>query len=106
MPEFVPISKSRQRYTFGRAHDMVEMPDMIEVQRDSYKWFYQEDVNPDERKSQGLQELLEEVFPIESYDGQFALEFVRYSIDPPLFTEEEARQKDMTWSRRVRATIR
>ncbi|MBR1418719.1 MAG: DNA-directed RNA polymerase subunit beta, partial [Synergistaceae bacterium] len=106
MPEFVPISKSRRRYTFGRAHDMVEMPDMIEVQRDSYKWFYQEDVNPDERKSQGLQELLQEVFPIESYDGQFALEFVRYSIDPPLFTEEDARQKDMTWSRRVRATIR
>jgi len=75
MPEFVPVSKARQRYTFGRAHDMVEMPDMIEVQRNSYHWFYQDDVAPDKRKSQGLQELLEEVFPIESYDGQFALEF-------------------------------
>ena len=106
MPEFVPVSKARQRYTFGRAHDMVEMPDMIEVQRNSYHWFYQDDVAPDKRKSQGLQELLEEVFPIESYDGQFALEFIRYYIDSPNFSEEEARRKDMTWSRPIRATLR
>ncbi|MBR1671379.1 MAG: DNA-directed RNA polymerase subunit beta [Fretibacterium sp.] len=106
MPEFVPVSKSRQRYTFGRAHDLVEMPDMIEVQRDSYRWFYQEDVAPDKRRPQGLQELLQEIFPIESYDGQFVLEFVRYYVDKPNFSEEDARQKDMTWSRPIRATIR
>ena len=73
MPEFVPISKTRKRYTFGRAHDLVEMPDMIGVQRDSYHWFYQDDIDPQDRKTQGLQELLEEVFPIESYDGTFLL---------------------------------
>ena len=96
----------RQRYTFGRAHDLIEMPDMIEVQRDSYRWFYQDDVEPDARQAHGLQELLQEVFPIESYDGQFALGFVRYYVDPPTLTEEDARQKDMTWSRPIRATIR
>ncbi len=106
MPEFVPISKTRKRYTFGRARDVVNMPDMIEVQRDSYHWFYQDNVPPEERVSQGLQELLEEVFPIESYDGNFALEFVSYSIDKPKITEEEARQKDMTWARPIKATIR
>ncbi|MBQ3654337.1 MAG: DNA-directed RNA polymerase subunit beta, partial [Synergistaceae bacterium] len=106
MPEFIPISKTRKRYTFGRAHDVIEMPDMIEVQRESYNWFYQDDKEPDERKSQGLQELLEEVFPIESYDGNYALEFVSYSIDKPKITEEEARQKDMTWARPIKATIR
>ena len=64
MPEFVPISKTRSRYTFGRPGGAISMPDMIEVQRQSYQWFYQDDVEPEERKSQGLQELLEEVFPI------------------------------------------
>ena len=106
MPEFVSVSKKRQRYTFGRARDLVEMPDMIEVQRDSYRWFYQDDVAPEARSMQGLQELLHEVFPIESYDGQFALEFVRYYIDSPNLLEEEARQRDMTWARPIRATIR
>ena len=106
MPEFVPISKTRERYTFGRAHDVIEMPDMIEVQRDSYQWFYQDNEDPDLRASQGLQELLREVFPIKSYDGNYALEFVRYTIDKAKITEEEARQKDMTWARPIKATIR
>ena len=106
MPEFVPISKDRKRYTFGRAHDVITMPDMIEVQRASYQWFYQDNMAPEERKSQGLQELLEEVFPIESYDGNYALEFVSYAIDKPKISEEEARQKDKTWARPIKATIR
>ncbi|MBQ9434076.1 MAG: DNA-directed RNA polymerase subunit beta, partial [Synergistaceae bacterium] len=106
MPEFVPISKSRSRYTFGRAHDVIQMPDMIQVQRESYQWFYQDNMEPEERKSQGLQELLEEVFPIDSYDGTYSLEFVSYAIDKPKITEEEARQKDMTWARPIKATIR
>ena len=113
MPEFVQISKTRKRLTFGRARNIVEMPDMIQVQRDSYEWFYQDNVEPDKRKSQGLQELLEEVFPIESYDGQYALEFVKYNVMPPeewdekyARTEKDARQLDVTWHRPIRATIR
>ena len=46
------------------------------------------------------------MFPIESYDGSFALEFVRYLLDSPSTEEEEARQRDLTWARPIRATIR
>jgi DNA-directed RNA polymerase subunit beta len=106
MAEFVPVSSKRRRLTFGRARDLVEIPDMIEVQRDSYDWFYQENTEPGLRTRQGLQELMQEIFPIESYDGSFALEFVRYILDAPSTEEEEARQRDLTWSRPVRATIR
>ncbi len=106
MPEFVPVGRKRQRLTFGRARDLVEIPDMIEVQRESYRWFYQESIHPDERAEQGLQELLHEVFPIESYDGTFALEFVKFFLDEPSTEEEEARQRDLTWSRPIRSTIR
>jgi DNA-directed RNA polymerase subunit beta len=106
MAEFVAAGKKRQRLTFGRAHDLLEIPDMVEIQRYSYESFYQEAVDADLRVEKGLEELLQEVFPIESYDGSFALEYVRYYIDDPKVNIYEARQRDLTWSKPVRATIR
>lgn len=101
MPE-----KERQRLVFGRSHDLLDIPDMIEVQRASYNWFYQEDVPPAKRQDHGLQELLNDIFPVKSFDGSFSLEFVKYVIDKPNISEEDARQSDMTWSRPIRAIIR
>jgi len=111
MAEFVRINSKRQRLTFGRARDLVEIPDMISNQRDSFRWFFQfgeqgELTDSEERSVHGLQELFDEIFPIESYDGSFALEFVDYFVDLPQITQEEACQRDLSWSRSVRATIR
>ncbi|MFP4482637.1 MAG: DNA-directed RNA polymerase subunit beta [Thermovirgaceae bacterium] len=111
MAEFVPVSSKRQRLTFGRAHDLVELPDLVAIQRFSFRWFFQFDEAGElkdaaERESVGIQELFDEIFPIESYDGSFALEFVDYAVEPSSITQEEARQRDLTWSRPVRATIR
>lgn len=64
-----------RRKTFGKGKDLIPLPDLVEVQRNSYQWFFQADTEPDRRSSQGLQELFDEIFPIESYDGSFALEF-------------------------------
>ena len=106
MAEFVPVGKNRQRLTFGRAHDLIPIPDMVDVQRVSYRSFFQEDVDPEQREKTGLQELLTEIFPIENHDGTFALEFVKYDIDEPSMTEEEAERRDSNWSRPVRLTVR
>ena len=95
-----------RRKTFGKGKDLIPLPDLVEVQRNSYQWFFQADTEPDRRSSQGLQELFDEIFPIESYDGSFALEFVRYYVDPVPISLDEARSRDLTWSRPLRATIR
>ena len=95
-----------RRVVFGKEKNLIALPDLVEVQRNSYQWFFQADREPDMRASQGLQELFDEIVPIESYDGSFALEFVRYYVDPVPISLDEARSRDLTWSRPLRATIR
>ena len=92
MTVLVPSKEHIQRRVFGRTKDLIGLPDLVEVQKNSYRWFFQAEKEADSRESQGLQEILEEIFPIESYDGSFALEFVRYFVDESPITEEEARQ--------------
>ncbi|MFW5996385.1 MAG: DNA-directed RNA polymerase subunit beta [Lentisphaeria bacterium] len=70
-----------ERINFGTLEDVLGIPDLLGVQVDSFKNFLQADTAPDKRKSQGLQEVLEEIFPIESMDQQCVLEFVKYELD-------------------------
>ena len=95
-----------RRRVFGREKNLIALPDLVEVQRNSYQWFFQADKEPASRESQGLQELFDEVFPIESFDGKFVLEFVKYYVDSVQVSLDEARSRDLTWSRPLRATIR
>ena len=69
-----------KRINFGKLRDVLEVPDLIGLQVDSYRDFLQRDVPPAERKNQGLQEVFNEIFPIESFDKQMSLEFVSYEI--------------------------
>ena len=69
-----------ERKNFGQLHDVLEMPDLIGLQVDSYDNFLQRFVPPAERKRQGLQEVFMEIFPIESFDKNMSLEFVSYEI--------------------------
>jgi len=69
-----------ERKNFGKLHDVLEMPDLIGLQVDSYDNFLQRYVPASERKCQGLQEVFQEIFPIESFDKQMSLEFVSYEI--------------------------
>ena len=80
MAEFVPVSKGRNRLIFGGGRDLVPLPDMVEMQRESYRSFFQKNVAPEDRKDFGLQELLREISPISNFDGSFRLEFLDYAI--------------------------
>jgi len=71
------------RINFGKLRDVLPIPDLIGLQVDSYRDFLQKDVPPQERKNQGLQEIFNEIFPIESYDGKLSIEFVGYSVGTP-----------------------
>ncbi len=72
-----------ERINFGKLQDVLPIPDLIGVQIDSYNDFLQMNIAPDARNNQGLQEVFNEIFPIDSFDKQLVIEFVSYSIGMP-----------------------
>ncbi len=72
-----------ERINFGKLKDVLDVPDLIDIQLESYGGFLQAEIPPEERQIQGFQEVFREVFPIESFDQQCVLDFVRYEIGEP-----------------------
>jgi len=72
-----------ERINYGSLKDVLEIPDLIGIQVDSYNSFLQKDTPPEIRKSQGLQEIFNEIFPIESFDKKLVIEFLGYTIGEP-----------------------
>ena len=95
-----------ERQNFGKLSDVIELPDLIEIQSDSYKDFLQMDVAPTKRKLVGLQAVFKEVFPIESYDGQCALDFVKYELQPAKLSAIECIREGHTFSAPLYVTFR
>src|SRR5262245_22392108 len=91
---------------FGSIQTDVEIADLTKIQTDSYDKFLQLDKTTRERKGQGLEEILREVFPIESYDGKYRLEFVRYELGKPRYSPIECRQLRLTYGRPFRVWLR
>ena len=106
MAEFVQVNKDRQRLIFGGGHDLVPLPDMVEVQRESYRSFFQEDAAPEARQEVGLQALLREISPISNFDNSFRLEFLDYTIGEPAISQHEAEHRSCTWHRPVNVRVR
>ncbi|MGB5985004.1 MAG: hypothetical protein WBG37_06830, partial [Desulfobacterales bacterium] len=73
-----PLANNRVRKNFGKIKKIVEIPDLIGVQRESYSRFLQMDVPPEKRKDSGLQAVFNSVFPIKDFTGSASLEFVSY----------------------------
>ncbi len=91
---------------FGRFGDAVDVPDLTDVQTRSYARFLQLDVPYDKRTPTGLEGVLQEIFPIESYDKKIALEFIRYELGKPRYDPDECRQLRLTYGRPFRVWLR
>lgn len=95
-----------ERQEYGKIKEVLELPYLIEVQRDSYGVFLQYDVKPNKRNDQGLQAVFNEVFPIESFDKNSKLEFISYSLGKPKYDILECQEKGATYSASLKVRLR
>ncbi|MHA6316187.1 DNA-directed RNA polymerase subunit beta [Altererythrobacter sp. CAU 1778] len=96
--------KRRIRKIFGDIHEVVEMPNLIEVQRESYEQFLRSDPAID--YVSGLEKTLRSVFPIRDFAGTAELDFVHYELEPPKYDITECRQRGITYSAPMKVTLR
>src|SRR5687767_10180902 len=91
---------------FSKRGDALPTPNLVEVQSVSYGRFLQKEVDPAKRKNEGLETLLREVFPIESYDGNLRLEYISYDLAEPRYTTDECRALRLTFGMPFRIQVR
>ena len=91
---------------FGSGRDTYSIPDLTKIQTESYSEFLQESVLSDRRKDQGLESVLREIFPVESYDKSLTLDYLRYELGKPRYTPGECRQLRLTYGRPFRVWLR
>jgi DNA-directed RNA polymerase subunit beta len=100
------IIKPEQIRNFGRFGDAVEVPNLTDVQTRSYDRFLQLDTPPDKRTPTGLEGVLREIFPIESYDKSLSLQYIKYELGKPRYDPDECRQLRLTYGRPFRVWLR
>ncbi|MGY0506049.1 DNA-directed RNA polymerase subunit beta [Luteimonas sp. e5] len=98
--------KKRVRKNFGKRRSILEVPYLLAIQVDSYREFLQADTPMNQRAEQGLHAALKSVFPITSYNGYAALEYVGYTLGEPLFDERECRNRGLSYGAPLRVTVR
>src|SRR5919197_1002099 len=96
----------RSRKDFGKIPSIVEIPNLIEVQKRSYETFLQKDVPADRREELGLQAVFKSVFPIADYNDNALLEFDSYHFGEPKYTVEECHDRGMTFAIPLKVTLR
>ena len=79
---------SRERLSFSKLREVKDLPNLIEVQTDSFNWFLE----------LGVAEVLRDISPIEDFTGQLKLELTDHVFDPPKHSEDECRERDMTYA--------
>ncbi|MFY9708349.1 MAG: DNA-directed RNA polymerase subunit beta [Desulfobacterales bacterium] len=100
------LASRRIRKNFGKIRKIVDIPDLIAVQRESYNRFLQMDIPPEKREDAGLQAVFQSVFPIKDFTGSASLEFVSYRFAEVKHSVEECIHRGMTYEIPVRITVR
>jgi DNA-directed RNA polymerase subunit beta len=100
-----PIARTVRRITplpprnFGRILDEWPVPDLTQIQTESYARFLQAETSPESRTDSGLEGVFREIFPVESYDKQLRLEYIRYDLGKPRYDPDECRQLRLTYGK-------
>jgi len=101
-----PLANKRVRKDFGTIREIIEIPDLIGMQRESYSRFLQIDTPPEKRRDVGLHAVFKSVFPIKDFTGSASLEFVSYRFGEVKHSVEECIHRGMTYELPVRITVR
>ncbi|HEY5010139.1 MAG TPA: hypothetical protein VIH73_03220, partial [Acidimicrobiales bacterium] len=97
-------SNFRIRKHLGRVRKVIDVPNLIDIQKTSYDKFLQTNVPPHERAEVGLQAVFRSVFPIKDFNGTSELVFVSYNLEKPKYDVEECRQRGMTYAAPIKVT--
>ena len=98
-------SNLRVRRSFGKIKKIIDIPNLIEIQKRSYDEFLQHGVSSDERQEVGLQAVFKSVFPIKDFNETASLEFVSYELGEPKYDVEECHQRGMTYAAPIKVKI-
>jgi DNA-directed RNA polymerase subunit beta len=96
----------RVRKNFAKLEKVIDIPNLIDIQKRSYDKFLQSDIPPDQREDVGLQGVFKSVFPIKDFSETSSLEFVSYNLERPKYDVDECRQRGMTYAATVKVVIR
>jgi DNA-directed RNA polymerase subunit beta len=94
--QLVQYGRHRKRRSYARISEVLELPNLIEIQTASYDWFLEE----------GLREMFQDISPIEDFTGNLSLEFVDYSLGEPKYPVEESKERDVTYNAPLRVKVR
>ena len=100
------LVRLRERVTFSSSRIETDYPDLLNVQLASYRDFLQEEIEPSERIYKGLDMAFRTNFPIEDSSSIFQLEYINYSVDKPKYSEEECRERELTYAKPLKARLR
>jgi DNA-directed RNA polymerase subunit beta len=96
----------RARKSFAKIGKIIDIPNLIDIQKQSYEKFLQKDVPVEKREDVGLQGVFKSVFPIKDFSETSSIEFVSYTLDRPKYDVDECRQRGMTFAAPIKVTVR